>query len=87
MSVYVSLYWYFELSSQKSGVTGITMKQSDTHREGLCTYMYKYEKHFQKMLRAVPKPQKLDMVVAVCRQERVYKDYTSNPIPTSFFYP
>jgi len=25
---------------------------------------------------AVPKPQKLDMVVAVSRQDRVYKDYT-----------
>ena len=25
------------------------------------------------------------MVVAVSRQDRVYKDYTSNPIPTSFF--
>ena len=31
------------------------------------------------------KPQKLDRVVAVSRQDRVYKDYTSNPIPTSFF--
>ena len=26
------------------------------------------------------------MVVAVSRQDRVYKDYTSNPIPTSFFF-
>ena len=33
---------------------------------------------------AVPKPQKLDKVVAVSKQDRVYKDYTSNPIPTSF---
>ena len=23
--------------------------------------------------------------MAVCRQDMLYKDYTSNPIPTSFF--
>ena len=32
-------------------------------------------------------PQKLDTMVAVSRQDRVCKDYTSNPIPTSFFFP
>ena len=25
--------------------------------------------------------------MAVCRQDMLYKDYTSNPIPTSFFIP
>ena len=25
--------------------------------------------------------------MAVCRQDMVYKDYTNNPIPTSFFIP
>ena len=33
---------------------------------------------------AVTKPQKLGVGMAVCRQDREYKDYTSNPIPTSF---
>ena len=28
----------------------------------------------------------IDMVMAVSRQDRVYKYYTSNPIPTSFFF-
>ena len=28
------------------------------------------------------KPQKLGIGMAVCRQDRVNKDYTSNPIPT-----
>ena len=34
---------------------------------------------------AVLKPQKLDIGMAVCRQDRAYKDYTSNPILTSIF--
>ena len=34
---------------------------------------------------AVLKPQKLGVRMAVCRQYMLYKDYTSNPIPTSFF--
>ena len=25
--------------------------------------------------------------MAVCRQDMLYKDYTTNPIPTSFFIP
>ena len=25
--------------------------------------------------------------MAVCRQDMLYKDYTNNPIPTSFFIP
>ena len=49
----------------------------------------KYEKHFQKMYRdvgmAVPKLQKLGVGMAVCREDMLYKDYTTNPIPTSFF--
>ena len=34
---------------------------------------------------AVPKLQKLGVGMAVCRQDMLYKDYTTNPIPTSFF--
>ena len=34
---------------------------------------------------AVPKTTETRYVMAVCRQDRAYKDYTSNPIPTSFF--
>ena len=49
----------------------------------------KYEKHCQKMYRdvgmAVPKLQKLGVEMAVCRQDMLYKDYTTNPIPTFFF--
>ena len=36
---------------------------------------------------AVPKPQKRGVGMAVRRQDMLYKDYTSNPIPTSFFIP
>ena len=35
----------------------------------------------------VPKPQKLGVGMAVCRQVMLYKDYTSNSNPTSFLYP
>ena len=28
----------------------------------------------------------LGVEMAVCRQDMLYKDYTSNPIPTSFLY-
>ena len=28
-----------------------------------------------------------DVGMAVCRQDMLYKDYTSNPIPTSFLIP
>ena len=34
---------------------------------------------------AVPKTQKLGIRMAGCRQDRAYKDYTSNPISTSSF--
>ena len=33
------------------------------------------------------KPQKLGVRMAVCKQDKAYKDYTSNPIPTSFWHP
>ena len=36
---------------------------------------------------AVPKSQQLGVGMAVCRQDMLYKDYTSNPIPISFFIP
>ena len=36
---------------------------------------------------AVPKTTELGVGMAVCRQDMLYKDYTSNPIPTSFFIP
>ena len=36
---------------------------------------------------AVQNPQKLSIAMAVCRQDRPYKDYTSNPIPTSLLFP
>ena len=35
---------------------------------------------------AVPKTTETSIGMVVCRQDRVYKDYTSNPIPTSFFH-
>ena len=34
---------------------------------------------------AVPKLQKLGVGMAMCREDMLYKDYTTNPIPTSFF--
>ena len=34
---------------------------------------------------AVQKLQKLGVGMAVCREDMLYKDYTTNPIPTSFF--
>ena len=33
---------------------------------------------------AMPRLQKLDVGMAVCRHNMLYKDYTSNLIPTSF---
>ena len=36
---------------------------------------------------AVPKSQQLGIGMAVCRQDMLYKDYTSNPIPISLFIP
>ena len=36
---------------------------------------------------AVPKLQKLGVGMAMCRQDMLYKDYTSNPIPISFRMP
>ena len=35
---------------------------------------------------AVAKNHKTCIGMAVCRQDRAYKDYTSNPIPTSIFF-
>ena len=35
---------------------------------------------------AVPKLQKLGVGMEVCRQDMLYKDYTTNPIPTSFYF-
>ena len=52
-------------------------------------FMYKYENHFQTMYRdvgmAVPKTTE-SRCRAVCREDMLYKDYTINPIPTSFLY-
>ena len=46
-----------------------------------------YKKTFPKMWMdiemAVPKQQKLDVRIAVCRQDGAFKDYSSSPI---FFY-
>ena len=36
---------------------------------------------------AVPTKLHVGVGMAVCRQDILYKDYTSNPIPTSFFLP
>ena len=35
---------------------------------------------------AVPKTTETSVGMAVCRQDMIYKDYTSNPIPTSSLY-
>ena len=35
---------------------------------------------------AVPKLKKLGVGMGVCRQDMLYEDYTTNPIPTSFLY-
>ena len=35
--------------------------------------------------RQCQKPQKLGIGMAVCRQDRAYKDYTSNRFPTYYF--
>ena len=43
---------------------------------------------FKNVGMAMPKTiPKLGEVMVVCRQDMLYKDYTSNPIPTSFYIP
>ena len=53
-------------------------------------YTNKYEKHFPKMLRdvgmAVPKTTETRCKDGSVQAIQVIKDYTSNPIPTSFFF-
>ena len=57
-------------------------------RDGSVQKIYKYGKKCKGIQGWLcQKPQQLGVEMAVCRQDMLYIDYTSNSIPTSFFKP